>query len=79
MVATRLDNVRKREAAMQTKTFKAPEVITFERVYPGTIDQPRARPGHRGQCRREWQPGDRGRHELSRDPWFRLDWHQDQA
>jgi anti-sigma regulatory factor (Ser/Thr protein kinase) len=32
--------VRKREVAMQTKTSKAPEVITFERAYPGTTDQP---------------------------------------
>ncbi len=28
-------------AAMQMKTPKAPEVITFERAYPGTVDQPR--------------------------------------
>jgi hypothetical protein len=26
---------------MQMKTSKAPEVITFERAYPGTADQPR--------------------------------------
>jgi serine/threonine-protein kinase RsbW len=26
---------------MRTETTKAPEAITFERAYPGTIDQPR--------------------------------------
>jgi hypothetical protein len=79
MSDTPLDNVRKREAAMQTKTFKDPEVITFERACQGATGQPRARPGQRGQCRQERQPGDRRRHELPRDPWFRPGWHQEQA
>jgi hypothetical protein len=79
MIGTRLDNVRKREAAMQTKTFKAPEVTTSERACPGTTDQLWARPGHHGQRRRERQPGNRRRHEPSRDPWFRLDRHQEQS
>ena len=26
---------------MPTETTKAPEAITFERAYPGTVDQPR--------------------------------------
>ena len=79
MIGTRLDNVRKREAAMQTKTSKAPEAIILERADLGTTGQPRARPGHRLQRRPEQQPGDRRRHELPRDPRLRLDWHQDQS
>jgi anti-sigma regulatory factor (Ser/Thr protein kinase) len=30
-----------RDAPMRTETTKAPEAITFERAYPGTISQPR--------------------------------------
>jgi anti-sigma regulatory factor (Ser/Thr protein kinase) len=37
----KLDDLRRREAAMQTKTPKMPEAITFERDYPGTLDQAR--------------------------------------
>jgi serine/threonine-protein kinase RsbW len=35
----KLDDLRRREAAMQTQTPKPPEAITFERDYPGTISQ----------------------------------------
>jgi hypothetical protein len=45
IVTTRLDNVRKREAAMQTKIPNALEAITFERAYPGTITPARSAPG----------------------------------
>jgi anti-sigma regulatory factor (Ser/Thr protein kinase) len=36
-----LDDLRRREAAMQTRIPRAPEAITFERQYPGTTSQAR--------------------------------------
>jgi anti-sigma regulatory factor (Ser/Thr protein kinase) len=54
----KLDDLRRREAAMHTKTPKVPEAITFERDYPGTISQARHVRADLAKIGNEWPVAD---------------------